>query len=238
MVTAVGYPFDLVKSRLQTGNYKNSFDCLKKIVSAEGLSGIYRGSLMPWISHMIKRPIQYPISEYLKEQEFTNNYVIGTVTGAIGPIFGTPLQVVKVAVQTSAGKDNKNSMSYVKDNYRRNGIKGFYRGFLPTALKDSVFGMSFIGNYYTFRDHVGTDTWYKNFFNGAAAHCITWYVFIPIDYVKTTIQRSEKKITTMEVIKNTTKNHGVRAFWKGVVPACMRTIPVSGVAMVFYEKIR
>jgi hypothetical protein len=207
--------------------------------------GLYRGSAMPFLSHLIKRPIQYPISEYLKQK--TNdtqhktfyNYAIGASTGIIGPIFGTPLQVVKVSVQSSTSKNQiKNSFSYIKDNYMRNGIRGFYRGFIPTAIKDSVFGMSFIGNYYTFRDYLGTDKWYKNFISGASAHCVTWYVFIPIDYVKTTIQKSETKITILDVVKNTYKSQGIFAFWKGVVPACARTIPVSGIAMTGYEYTR
>lgn len=98
--------------------------------------------------------------------------------------------------------------------------------------------MSFIGNYYTFRDYLGTDIWYKNFISGASAHCITWYLFIPIDYVKTKVQKSEKKITPGYVIKTTIRDQGIRAFWKGVIPACLRTIPVSGIAMTGYEYVR
>jgi solute carrier family 25 carnitine/acylcarnitine transporter 20/29 len=252
LVTVTGYPFDLIKARLQSGLYKNSIDCLVQTCKHEGIKGLYRGSLMPWISHMLKRPIQYPISEYLKtktDQTGNNNiyynYLIGAGTGLLGPIFGTPLQVVKIAMQTSQVSNNnsdavsiRNSLEYVKYNYKTYGIKGFYRGFIPTLLKDSIFGMSFIGSYYTFRDYVGTDKWYKNFFNGAAAHCLTWYFFIPIDYIKTNIQKTETKIKIIDVIKTSYKNHGIFVFWKGVIPACLRTIPVSGIAMMGYEFVR
>ncbi len=201
---------------------------------------------MPWLSHLLKRPIQYPVSEWLKDHPkyielvpgVAQNYVIGAVTGAFAPLVGTPLQVVKVAVQTSSGSENRNAVSYIRDNYRRNGLSGFYRGFLTTVLKDSLFGMSFVGNYYTFRDLLGSEKWYYNFFSGATAHCITWYVFIPIDYVKTRIQKSETKLSIRDVVRVTLQEKGVRAFWKGVVPACLRTIPVSGVAMVGYEWVR
>ncbi len=234
----VGHPFDLVKTRLQTGDYKNSFDCLKYSIRKDGILGLYRGCSMPWLSYLVKRPIQYPISEYMKENKIANNYIIGAVAGSFGPVFGTPLEVVKVVVQTSAGTENRNSMSYIKENYKRNGLKGFYRGFLATVLKDSLHGMSFVGNYYTFRDYLGTDKWYKNFLSGAVANCITWYTFMPIDYVKTRIQKSESKLTVSEVIKSTLQEKGVKTFWKGVVPACARTIPVSGVGMVGYEWVR
>ena len=127
---------------------------------------------------------------------------------------------------------------YVKHNYKINGIKGFYKGVIPTAIKDSMFGGVFIGTYYTLRDHFGTDKWWKNFASGATAHCLSWLIFMPIDFVKTTIQRSETKLTIREVIKTNYNTSGIRTFWKGLLPACARTIPVSGIAMTGYEYIR
>lgn len=259
LVTVTGYPLDLIKARLQAKMYPDTMSCLINTVKKEGFFGLYRGSAMPWLSHMVKRPIQYPISEYFKKQTADSehstfyNYLIGGATGVVGPIFGTPLQVVKIAMQTSETQKSKNttphhvnhysdksknSWYYIKHNYRSNGIAGFYRGFLPTAAKDMVFGMSFIGTYYTLRDTIGTDKWYKNFANGAMAHCLTWCVFIPIDYVKTTVQRSEQKLKALDVIKSSYQKHGITVFWRGVVPACLRTIPVSGCAMMGYEYIR
>jgi len=238
LVTIVGYPFDLVKTRMQAGKYSNALDCLKTTIRTEGVFGIYRGSSMPWLSHLLKRPLQYPLAEYLKENKWSNNYVIGSLSAMTGSIFGTPLQVVKVSIQTSSGQVNKNAFSYIRENFQRNGVVGFYRGFLPTLIKDSIFGASFVGNYYTFRDHLGSDRWYKSFISGASAHCLTWCLFIPIDYVKTTIQKSEKKITISQVVNQTIKTKGVFAFWRGVIPACLRTIPVSGVAMTGYEYVR
>jgi solute carrier family 25 (mitochondrial carnitine/acylcarnitine transporter), member 20/29 len=244
LVTVVGYPFDLVKARMQVRSYSNSFRCVKSTVAKEGLLGLYRGSAMPWISHLIKRPIQYPLAEYMKskltdsDSSFIRNYGIGAANGLVGPIIGTPLQVVKISLQTSDGSKIKNSRQYIRDNFRRNGFRGFYRGFIPTAIKDVTFGTMFIGTYYTLRDRLGSDAWWKNFTSGATAHCLTWFTLIPIDHVKTKVQKSEKKIGVIKVIKDSYRVGGIRIFWKGVLPACLRTIPVSGVAMVGYEYVR
>lgn len=261
LVTITGYPFDLVKTRLQTNMYRNSLSCIVQTIMNHGVLGLYRGSMMPWLSHMFKRPIQYPLAEYMKKYTTTEskskntimNYLIGSATGIIGPIFGTPLQVIKVHMQTSVLYSNvnfksvekringpKNSFQYIRDNYRTNGIMGFYKGFVATLIKDTIFGGAFLGTYYTLRDFIGVNTIYKNFFNGAAAHCLTWLVFIPIDYVKSSIQKSgsDKNIRIRDVVKSTYKQHGIRGFWKGVIPACARTIPVSGTAMLGYEYVR
>jgi hypothetical protein len=262
LVTITGYPFDLVKAKMQAKRkvtYTNALACVKDVVKSDGMFGLYRGSAMPWISHMIKRPAQFPVSEYLKSRYATNanherwerirnNYIIGAGCGIIGPIFGTPLQVIKVGMQTSSADAYKSSLAYARSELKNRGLRGMYRGFIPTAVKDCVFGGSFVGSYYTLRDTVGTDSWMKNFFNGAAAHCITWFLFIPIDYVKTNIQRAKvptkrsggvsTKPTILGVIKEGYRQGGIRIFWKGVIPACVRTIPVSGVAMTGYEWVR
>lgn len=254
LVTIVGYPFDLVKVKMQAKRktpYASNWSCVKDVLQKEGMVGFYRGSAMPWISHMIKRPAQFPVSEYLKARYTTtstsqwertrNNYIIGAGCGLIGPLFGTPLQVVKVGMQTSSVETYGSSLAYAKHVIQTRGlVGGLYRGFIPTAVKDCVFGGSFVGTYYTLRDLVGTDGWHKNFFNGAAAHCITWFLFIPIDYVKTNIQRSTEgtRPTISGVIRSGYQAGGIRVFWKGVGPACLRTIPVSGIAMTGYEMVR
>ena len=245
LTTIVGYPFDLVKSRLQANLYNNSFECVKQTFKNEGLRGLYRGASMPLLSHAIKRPVQYPIAEYMKNEmnksnNIMYNYGIGALNGLTSPLIGTPLQVVKISMQTSISvtDKNKSSWSYIKHNYKNNGFIGFYRGFIPTAIKDTVFGMSFVGTYYTMRDHFGTDKWYNNFVNGCVAHSMTWFVFMPIDYVKTIIQKSEQKISVKNVIINSYQQYGIRVFWKGVIPACLRTVPVAGCAMTGYELVR
>ena len=39
-------PIDVVKTRMQNGNYKSTLDCARKIAAEDGVSGFYRG-VMP-----------------------------------------------------------------------------------------------------------------------------------------------------------------------------------------------
>lgn len=48
----VGQPFDCVKVHLQTQDYKNpkyngTYDCIKKIIKSESITGLYRGMSSP-----------------------------------------------------------------------------------------------------------------------------------------------------------------------------------------------
>ena len=239
LVTIVGYPFDTVKARMQTGLYNTTWDCFKGTAAREGPLALYRGSAAPWISHLVKRPIQFPVAEYMKTKAsgYASNYAIGASTGLFGPIIGNPLQVVKVGMQTTTS-EYKNSREFIRDHYRKYGFKGFYKGLAPTIVKDSLFGGSFMGHYYSLRDFWGNDKWYKNFASGAIAHCATWLLFIPIDFVKTQAQKPGNTKSVADIVRHTARQNGLPYMWRGVVPACLRTIPVSGVAMAGYEYVR
>lgn len=231
LMTSIGYPFDLIKTKMQSNRYSSSVYCLKQTIKSNGVFGLYKGSSVAWVSHMIKRPIQYSIAEHLKQSNLNlNNYQIGFVSGLSSPIIGTPLQVVKINMQS-------NNMS-IREFINSGGLTRLYRGFWPTAIKDTVFAMSFVGTYYTLRDRLGSDIWYKSFICGSMSHSITWLIFIPIDNIKTTIQRSKEHLTIRSAIAMTYRAGKIKAFWKGVYPACLRTLPVSGISMVGYEMIR
>ena len=243
LVTLVGFPFDTIKVKMQSKMYPTNLKCVSEIWKKEGIQGYYKGGSMPFISHLLKRPIQFaflePAKEYFKKNYklsniYLYNYLIGGVSGPLGSLFGTPLQVVKIRSQTH----HISTVDIVKDVWKQRGLSGFYRGLLPTMMKDTLFGASFIGHYYTLRDVVGDDIWYKNFMNGSIAHCLTWALLIPVDFVKTNIQKSDVPISALEVISKNYSKYGIKVFWKGVIPACVRTVPVSGIAMTCYEIVR
>jgi solute carrier family 25 carnitine/acylcarnitine transporter 20/29 len=102
LTTIVGYPFDLVKTRMQTGNYKTNIDCIKHIYNKSGFYGYYRGNLLTLISYSIKRPIQYSFIENIKKNNYcNNNYLIGAMQAPITIFISNPLQVIKVRTQTN-----------------------------------------------------------------------------------------------------------------------------------------
>ena len=111
-------------------------------------------------------------------------------------------------------------------------------------LNHRSFGASFLRHYYSLRDSFdrhqteGVPRWATTFFSGAAAHCATWMVLIPVDTIKTRVQRVGETRSAMAIIQSALRHEGVGVLWRGVLPACARTIPVSGVAMVGYEYIR
>ena len=83
----------------------------------------------------------------------------------------------------------------------------------------------------------GSETAQQIFINGATSHCITWAIFIPVDTIKTNVQKSPEG-SVISVINTIHTKYGITGFWRGLIPACVRTVPISGCAMLSYEGVR
>merc|ERR1719237_1978520 len=85
VVTAVGFPFDTIKARMQTGMYPGGWrSCLSSMVKKEGALALYRGASTPLASHVLKRSYQFPLFDYLTERHQWNSFVAGLFSGGTG----------------------------------------------------------------------------------------------------------------------------------------------------------
>lgn len=239
VMTIVGHPLDTVKTRMQSNMFnKGMINCIVSTVKNEGFLGLYRGMMAPLISHVAKRSYQFPVFNYFKDKG-TNPYLAGLIAGASSTFVGAPFQVIKVNSQTTTSKKYHSSLDFTKQNYKRNGLIGFFKGFRITMIKDSVFGSVFLGNYTFFVNlqFIKKMTSIGNFIAGGLAHSITWVIFIPIDHIKTEIQQINSSKTITSIIKETIMSGRCKTLWKGVGPAVLRIFPVSGIGMVVYELV-
>ena len=251
--TLVGFPFDTIKVKLQNKEYPTSQKAVVDIIKNKGITNFYKGSLISFISHVSKRPLQFSLGEHLKKESYFNNmgiaknFIIGVSTGVIISPIATPFQVLKIRKQT--GISNKPIISDFLHLYKNNGVCGIYKGFVPTVMRDCLFSMGLMGFYYTFRDNIGTGIKrvkiYKyevplplDFISGSSAYCLTWSLLMPLDFIKTNIQKSESKTLISTVIIENFKKNGISVFWRGLFPICIKTFPVSGIAMTGYEYTR
>jgi solute carrier family 25 carnitine/acylcarnitine transporter 20/29 len=238
-ITTVGHPFDTIKTRLQSGMYTGAVDCCTKTISIEGPMAFYRGVASPLFSHLIKRSYQFPLFDWMVNEQNVNRYAAGFMSGATGTIFGNPWQIMKVNMQSSTAYQHKSAFSFGSQHWKQHGIKGFYKGWRITMIKDASFGSMFMGTYDFFRSQLGNDTHTQRFFNGATAHCITWFALFPIDLIKTKVQlHHDEKISGSECVRRVIRSDGIFGLWRGVTPMLLRSIPVSGFGMMAYEFVK
>jgi len=149
-------PFELVKIRLQAkenaGLYKNTLDCLQKIVRNEGITALYKGLEPTLWRHAQWNAGYFGIIDSLRRwvpsfgtgggAEKLRNFLIGAAGGTFGTMLNTPADVVKSRIQNQDAKTAPGTPK--KYNWcipsmftiaREEGIGALYKGFVPKVLR-------------------------------------------------------------------------------------------------------
>jgi len=147
-------PIEHIRIRLQTqtGNQKlfnGPIDCAKKVYQASGITGIYKGLLPTLFRESVGLGIYFATYEALVGREIkTTNIARNDIPAWKLCLFGGlsgyalwigiyPVDVIKSKLQTDNIKtpQYRGSIDVFKDVLAKNGIKGFYKGFVPTILR-------------------------------------------------------------------------------------------------------
>ncbi|EGC36321.1 hypothetical protein DICPUDRAFT_47204 [Dictyostelium purpureum] len=144
-------PVELIKCRLQiqtTGpqKYKGSFDCLVQTLKETGVKGIYRGFSATLAREFVGNIAFFSVYEsckkYFREKQGNDNINLPSLVlsgGLGGMAYWTvlyPVDVAKSYIQVADSNGPTPSVvSILKDIYRREGIKGLFRGYTPTIIR-------------------------------------------------------------------------------------------------------
>ena len=164
-VTFVECPMDFLKSQIQVQGvkqkidpeYKPEFrgvaDCAKKVMKTNGMLGLFQGFLptllrdtvavsmyfgaYEWVRRACRKPGE-TLSDIDKQGAFIQ-FLAGGVAGFFYWIGIYPVDVVKSMLQTDAIKKDariyKGSIDCAKSIYAKEGVRGFFKGFLPCMLR-------------------------------------------------------------------------------------------------------
>ncbi|WWD20676.1 hypothetical protein CI109_105152 [Kwoniella shandongensis] len=153
----VGQPFDVVKVRYQTpqyaGRYSSTFSALGAIVKEEKVKGLFKGVTSPMAgiafingvvftsySFFMKLQLE-PHSE--KEPTLGQIFLAGAGSGFIGAFLTCPTELIKIRQQSAPPHVNTSTLNVVKTIIRTDGIRGIFRGFSATAMRDLAYGPYF-----------------------------------------------------------------------------------------------
>lgn len=149
-------PIEHIRIRLQTQTgatkaFNGPIDCFKKIQQSAGLfKGVYKGLAPTLVRESIGLGIYFATYEALIARELKNKIyptradipgwklcMFGGLSGYTLWIAIYPVDVIKSKLQTDSLSNPKyrGSIDVAKDIFKRSGIKGFYKGFVPTILR-------------------------------------------------------------------------------------------------------
>ncbi|ANB11623.1 Ymc1p [Sugiyamaella lignohabitans] len=149
-------PIEHIRIRLQTQGagpalYKGPIDCIRKITAASGTSGLFRGIVPTLVREGHGMGAYFLTFEALVDRDIRKNNIArkdipgwrlcsyGAMAGYAMWITAYPIDVIKSKLQTDklnkSERQFKSSLDCARQILKTNGVKGFFRGFLPTMLR-------------------------------------------------------------------------------------------------------
>jgi len=227
----VGQPFDTIKTRMQAipaNSQTNAFNITRDLFMKEGIRGLYRGGLPPFIGGSLFRSAQFGFYENTLKvvREHLPAYKIGYfdyqvflagLSGGIGRgLVEGPFEFIKVRRQVE----------------RQWNLIGLYRGSAITMLRNCILFSSFV-LYIDLSKSLTGGVGLSPFWTGAICSNMAWLTIWPLDVVKSRIQSGnygDKGIVAL--LKDVFKSG---AIFRGVLPGLMRSTFANGCSMVVYQ---
>lgn len=249
------FPLDMVKTRLQASGqggsikYTGPVDVIRRMYVGEGVRGFYRGLVANLIGVTPEKAIKLAVNDQCREyfQDSDGNIklqheVMSGATAGFCQVSATnPMEIVKLRLQLQSQlplEQQKGMVAVVNEL----GIAGLYRGVLATWARDIPYSMIFFPLYANAKvllsDENGDTTMFANLCCGTLAGSTSAGIMTPSDVVKTRFQQKgglEKYGSIGNCFKQTLKNEGVRALYKGALPRMVTQGPLFGIALAAFE---
>ncbi|KAF5458038.1 hypothetical protein F2P56_022103 [Juglans regia] len=148
-------PTEIVKQRMQIGQFTSAPDAVRLIISKEGFKGLYAGYGSFLLRDLPFDAIQFCIYEQLRigykaaakrDLNDPENAIIGAFAGALTGAITTPLDVIKtrLMIQGSANQ-YKGILDCVQTIVRKEGPSALLKGIEPRVLWIGIGGSIFFG---------------------------------------------------------------------------------------------
>jgi len=240
----VNFPLDLTKTRLQkqtTAEYKGILDCLIKVYRVGGVKGWYSGMRANLLGIIPEKAIKLACNDQFREMlrdkktgkvSLGSELLAGGGAGFCQVVVTTPMEIVKIRGQLT-GASISQCVSEL-------GLRGLYKGYTPTLLRDVFFSMIFFPMQAEMKtswikdDDRESTKLVKSFTCGITAGGFSAALSTPLDVLKTRIQAGVPG-GIIKVYQNTVMEEGYRALFKGLTPRIAAIGPLFGIAIMVYD---
>ncbi|CCK69973.1 citrin KNAG_0D02230 [Huiozyma naganishii CBS 8797] len=258
----VVYPIDFIKTRMQVqrslSKYKNSLDCLIKVVKTEGVRGLYSGLGFQLIGVAPEKAIKLTVNDFLRKKLIDKQgnlhafaeVLSGASAGTCQVIFTNPIEIVKIRLQVKS-ESVANASLTASQIIKSLGIKGLYKGVTACLMRDVPFSAIYFPTYaHLKKDIFNFDpkdktkrnrlkTW-ELLVAGALAGMPAAFLTTPFDVIKTRLQVDPRKGETrykgiFHAAKTILKEESIRSFFKGGGARVLRSSPQFGFTLAAYE---
>lgn len=151
----VRVPTEVVKQRMQTGQFASAPDAVRLIVAKEGFRGLYAGYGSFLLRDLPFDAIQFCLYEQMRmgyklaanrDLKDSENAMIGAVAGAMTGAITTPLDVIKTRLMVQGSANQYEGILHcVNTIAREEGASTLFKGIGPRVLWIGIGGSIFFG---------------------------------------------------------------------------------------------
>ncbi|CAH2352800.1 mitochondrial thiamine pyrophosphate carrier 1 [[Candida] railenensis] len=261
---AITAPLDTIKIRLQLqshtsySEYKGATQTLTSLLRNEGVKALWKGNVPAEILYIFYGGIQFTsysiFSRALSELEQNNKYkvslspavhslVVGSGAGLTSTFFTYPFDLLRTRLAANSDKKFLSLSSTVVDIWEKQGIRGFFAGFRPTALSvASTTGLMFWAYSEArelsarYKDNIPFIEGICGFLAGAISKGITF----PLDTLRKRMQmyhvnHGTSPSSALRLCSSIIRNEGLFGFYKGYGMSVLKTAPTSALSLFMYE---
>ncbi|KAK9460215.1 mitochondrial carrier domain-containing protein [Lipomyces oligophaga] len=248
----IGQPFDLVKVRLQTGQFRTPIEAFRKTLAAEGPLAFYKGTASPLIGVGVCVSVQF--YAFHDARRFflsrTNRdslslpqfYLAGAVAGVANSPIAGPVEQLRILLQTQRydAKLYDGPTDAIRKIYSAQGLPGIFRGQTVTLLREAqAYGLWFLTFEYLMQSIQNLRGVKRHDIPawqvagcGALAGEVLWLGSYPLDVIKSKVQsdgfgKDAVYKGAIDAARKTFNTAGLSGFWKGLIPTLLRATPCS-----------
>lgn len=252
----INWPSEVIKTELQMQSkanpvYTGYINCATTKIRTQGVVSLYRGLVPIVIGSMPKAGVRFGGNSFFRKNIFAsadgNISRLGVLGAGISAgaseaiLVVTPMETLKTRLINA----NLPFVSGTMDLLKKEGIRGIYKGVIPTVVKQSMNqGTRFLvydelmkviltaSN----KDHADAK---EAVAAGIGAGIASVLVNQPVDVVKTRMQSIEatKYKGFVDCMMKTVAQDGPTALYKGLIPRLARVVPGQGIIFGTYNAL-
>ena len=271
LVSILGQPFEVIRTSTIMSLKKNNngirgmFSVIKQIFELEGLRGFFRGGLLSIGKSTLSAGLFFTglenvhlLTNDLRTIKYIPVNAIDFFNACASKTLSTfvtnPVVVVKTRFEIVGNNQYNNVKDVVSSIYKKEGLKGFYTGILPTLYRDvpyagiqySVykFAMDLYSKYILHGRNPYESSMLVSIF-GAASATYAVLMTYPFDNIRVRMQCHDlasianvKLSGLTSTVKEVYVEEGIRGFYVGLLPRLLKKATSSAVIWALYESIR
>ena len=150
------FPIDSIKTRMQINNNNRSFFSTGiSLVKKNGFFSLYRGIQPAILRHWVYTGSRISLYESIRKGFYENGYsendifpkiTASVLAGSISQFIASPTDLVKIRIISNIENKPK-LLPTIKDIYKQEGLKSFYKGCTPNVLRAASVNLGELASY-------------------------------------------------------------------------------------------